>query len=193
MSRSTAGHTAGQYKQALRTIEINSAQRQMLVRHAQAPGMKLSVTKIGEAGGYEGSSTGRLHYGRMARKIAEAIGSPVGQEGDQISAIANWTSDKDDRGHGQWILKDEVANALQELGWISNEEPANVVLGTSIGSLNRIVQGLSPSHHAALLWFQQHQGQDVPWPQPMPDGTFLVNKAKGIHKPAGLKYALTGC
>ena len=25
----------------------------------------------------------------------------------------------------------------------------------------------------------------------MPDGTFLVNKAKGIHKPAGLKYALS--
>lgn len=31
----------------------------------------------------------------------------------------------------------------------------------------------------------------MPWPKPMSDGTFLVNKAKGIHKPAGLEYAIS--
>ena len=30
-----------------------------------------------------------------------------------------------------------------------------------------------------------------PWPQPMPDGTFLVNRAKGIHKPRGWPHALS--
>ncbi|MFC7514088.1 HNH endonuclease [Herbaspirillum sp. GCM10030257] len=58
-------------------------------------------------------------------------------------------------------------------------------------SLEKTIAGLSPSHREALLWFHQRQGQDVPWPQPLADGTFLVNKAKGIHKPAGLQYALS--
>ncbi|MET0527522.1 MAG: HNH endonuclease [Microvirga sp.] len=31
----------------------------------------------------------------------------------------------------------------------------------------------------------------VSWPGPLPDGTFLLNKAKGIHKPAGWKHALS--
>lgn len=60
-----------------------------------------------------------------------------------------------------------------------------------MSSLQRSIDHLSDSHKNALLWFQQHQGKDVPWPKPMPDKTFLVNKAKGIHKPAGLKYALS--
>ncbi|WP_194725447.1 HNH endonuclease [Noviherbaspirillum malthae] len=57
--------------------------------------------------------------------------------------------------------------------------------------LQSIFERLSLNHKNALLWFHQRQGQDVPWPQPLADGTFLVNKAKGIHKPAGLQYALS--
>lgn len=58
-------------------------------------------------------------------------------------------------------------------------------------SLQKSIEHLTPHHRNALLWFHEHQGQDVPWPQPMPDGTYLVNKAKGIQKPVGLKYALS--
>lgn len=88
-------------------------------------------------------------------------------------------------------MKDDVASALRALGWISNEVSGSSVIPASNASLDSLIHGLSPSHQTALLWFQQHQGQDVRWPQPMSDGTFLVNKAKGIHKPADLKYALS--
>lgn len=50
---------------------------------------------------------------------------------------------------------------------------------------------LSEQHRSALDWFRQHQGTQVRWPAPLPDGTFLLNKAKGIHKPAGWKHALS--
>jgi|GEM_PF-5192840 len=49
---------------------------------------------------------------------------------------------------------------------------------------------LTPTHQGALEWFSSHAGQEVGWPAPI-EGMFLANKAKGIHKPAGLKYALS--
>jgi putative restriction endonuclease len=50
---------------------------------------------------------------------------------------------------------------------------------------------LTEQHKSALEWFRTHRGMQVRWPTPLPDGTFLLNKAKGIHKPAGWKYALS--
>jgi putative restriction endonuclease len=45
-------------------------------------------------------------------------------------------------------------------------------------------------HRDALLWFAQQAGQEVSWPRPL-DGMHLVNRAKGIHKPKELAYALS--
>ena len=47
-----------------------------------------------------------------------------------------------------------------------------------------------PRHRKALEWFHERTNQEVSWPEPL-DGLFLANKAKGIHKPAGLAYALS--
>ncbi|AQG99031.1 HNH endonuclease [Burkholderia sp. KK1] len=58
-------------------------------------------------------------------------------------------------------------------------------------SLNRLLKRLAPAHRAALQWFQDFEGQEVEWPKPLPDGTFIVNKAKGIHKPKGIDYAVS--
>lgn len=49
---------------------------------------------------------------------------------------------------------------------------------------------LDPSHIAALQWFADSTGQEVSWPTPL-NGLFLVNKAKGIHKPTGFEHALS--
>lgn len=56
----------------------------------------------------------------------------------------------------------------------------------NLGSL----ESLTPEHVAALTWFHERTGQDISWPAPL-NGMFLVNKAKGIHKPQGLDYALS--
>src|SRR4051812_25310070 len=51
-------------------------------------------------------------------------------------------------------------------------------------------EALTPQHRDALEWFHSRAGEEVPWPQPL-GGMFLVNKAKGIQKPAQLQYALS--
>lgn len=49
---------------------------------------------------------------------------------------------------------------------------------------------LTADHRLALDWFRSHASDVVGWPQPL-NGLFLANKAKGIHKPASWKYALS--
>ena len=87
------------FKNALLKIEpqINEGQRKMLFGHYAAPDMALSVKRLAEIAGYQGHGhgAGSLHYGKLARKISEAIGEPP--HGDMISVIAQWRGDlKDD-------------------------------------------------------------------------------------------------
>ena len=79
--------------------------------------MKLSVKKLAELAGYEGDRSGSLQYGKLARLISETIGEDPPTP-DQISAIAYWEDEKDERGHGQWMLNHELAQAMEELGWV---------------------------------------------------------------------------
>ena len=46
------------------------------------------------------------------------------------------------------------------------------------------------NHRDALEWFAARSGQEVGWPVPVGD-MFLMNRAKGIHKPRGMRYALS--
>lgn len=60
-----------------------------------------------------------------------------------------------------------------------------------ISESSKRLDTLTESHRDALLWFHHRQGAEVRWPGKLPDGTFLVNRAKGIHKPAGWRHALS--
>jgi putative restriction endonuclease len=57
--------------------------------------------------------------------------------------------------------------------------------------LNDRLKDLSDEHREALQWFLDREGEEVGWPEPLPSGLFLVNKAKGIHKPSGWDHALS--
>ncbi|MBI4937195.1 MAG: HNH endonuclease [Nitrosomonadales bacterium] len=119
------------YRDALQKIGpvISDGQRKMLLGHYLAPDMALSVKRLAEIAGYDGQRSGSLHYGKLARKLSEVMGiDPPTQ--DLTSMIAEWHGDqKDENGHGQWVLYDEVAQALEELGWVTkkavNDEAAN--------------------------------------------------------------------
>lgn len=57
--------------------------------------------------------------------------------------------------------------------------------------LSHVLENLSERHRTALLWFAANAGSECNWPEPLPDGTFLASKAKGIYKPRWTKYALS--
>jgi putative restriction endonuclease len=52
------------------------------------------------------------------------------------------------------------------------------------------LSSLSPAHRVALSWFADREDQQIAWPEPL-EGLYLLNKAKGIHKPAGWTHALS--
>lgn len=58
-------------------------------------------------------------------------------------------------------------------------------------SLQELLAQLPARHRAALQWFIENSGTQQPWPDPLPDGTHLATKAKGIYKPEWSKYALS--
>lgn len=50
---------------------------------------------------------------------------------------------------------------------------------------------LPQQHREALEWFIHNTGSVVSWPGPLPSGTLLATKAKGIYKPEWSEYALS--
>lgn len=52
-----------------------------------------------------------------------------------------------------------------------------------------IPEFLDEKHRTALVWFDAHSGQKVPWPIMLPDETLLANRPKGIYKPSWSPYA----
>lgn len=49
---------------------------------------------------------------------------------------------------------------------------------------------LSARHRSALEWFASRAGEEIAWPDPF-NGMFLMQRAKGIHKPNELRHALS--
>lgn len=54
-----------------------------------------------------------------------------------------------------------------------------------------LLDSLPPRHQEALRWFLDRAGQLVPWPEPLPGGTLLATRAKGIYKPQWSEFALS--
>lgn len=57
--------------------------------------------------------------------------------------------------------------------------------------LQALLTALPARHQSALQWFVDRIGTEQHWPDPLPDGTILATRAKGIYKPSWSRYALT--
>lgn len=64
------------------------------------------------------------------------------------------------------------------------------IYGYKTESTSVMFEQLGGQHRRALGWFLDQTNVEIDWPMPL-GGMFLANKAKGIHKPAGLEYALS--
>lgn len=87
----------------------------------------------------------------------------------------------------------ESAKGLQELiSLLSSSTDAGPALIGSPNTDNAVPDEKIAVNHAALLcWFEQFSGQILTWEQLKSAPATVVTSAKGIYKPASLRYALS--
>lgn len=114
--------TVAQWVKALQAVEpmMSAAQRRMLIAHASAPGLTLSMLSIAVAGGYATHSAANSQYGKLGADFAMELG-PISFE-QWTQAIAYSAPERDDLGHFQWTMRRNLALALVQLGWVSTAD-----------------------------------------------------------------------
>jgi hypothetical protein len=119
---SAAPLTMEDYRQSLVHVEIAENQRRWLIAHYYSPDATVSMPQLALALGYADHSAADSAYGALARKVADALPSTtydLGGENDGNWHLALATLvERDDLEERQWRLRDEVAQAMQELGWV---------------------------------------------------------------------------
>ena len=109
--------TAEDYARALSVVNVTAHQLAMLRTHYAAPLRTLSPEAMSLKLGWPNGASSHLHYGRLARKVREKLNWSTEAAGDeeQLSALVTFGKAG---GEVVWVLRPEVAAALEILGWI---------------------------------------------------------------------------
>jgi 5-methylcytosine-specific restriction enzyme A len=109
------------YVAAFRKFAIAPYHLRMLQANYHAPDHTLTATKMSRALGYSKYHAANLHYGILGRLVAENIGwRPI----PPTTVYVLCTFKKPGR-EWHWIMRPQVAKALERLGWIEGENPIN--------------------------------------------------------------------
>ncbi|MGI2184672.1 HNH endonuclease [Shewanella oncorhynchi] len=137
----------------------------MLKAHYYEPGRLISAEKLAKAAGKNSYSTGNEWYGSFSKKVAEWLNfEPAANE----SGVLRWTytlcdasDSQDENGHFQWFLKQEVANALENLGLVQKRYYADSV--TDLEQKKEIILGLTGKYRDRYIKARIGQGQYRRW------------------------------
>lgn len=131
--------SAQAYCEAFELLEptFNEGYRAMLRAHLAAPDHMITATELADAAGYQSYSGANLHYGYLARCVAEelginppkradgstmwttAIAYPRGEGGDNLEGeqLHDMWERRADDGHFEWMMRPQVVEALRKLGY----------------------------------------------------------------------------
>lgn len=116
LSRET---TSKEFEEALSIDDLTLKHCAMLCFHHAAPNQTMSMDYLANLMGFKNFYAANLHYGRLAGHIGERLGrSP---EGDRISVLA-YPAGPDEAGNFQWKMRPQLAEALENLGWVPRPE-----------------------------------------------------------------------
>ncbi|NTV46454.1 MAG: HNH endonuclease [Chlorobiales bacterium] len=112
-------YTPTDYVSAFAHISVASHHMRMLYAHYHAPNRKLTATQMAKIMGYSSFSSANLHYGKLGRAVGKALGwHPLPTT--FVFVIAEF--EKPQR-EWLWIMRPEVAIALEQLGWVNGDQP----------------------------------------------------------------------
>jgi hypothetical protein len=112
--------TVDDYARALLACEptITVKQRELLRLHHAAPARVASATRLAELVGYDGYTGVNLQYGKLAAAIGDALGIRVDPR-VAVGLLVEFVSpDFVENAHWLWVLRPNVAQALEQIGWV---------------------------------------------------------------------------
>lgn len=129
LNQAGAKITVEQYKHALAELANNHSKLMqngfaMLKANYRSPGRLISATRLSQAAdeAYTGHGPANIQYGHFARQLAGILGytPETAANGDTRWTYTLCTAHehKDRDGHFQWILRPEVAEALERMGMV---------------------------------------------------------------------------
>lgn len=101
--------------EALENIHITESEKKMLLLNYFAPNHTITATKMANGMGYSRYNASNLHYGNLAKKIAEYLNIKITSEATE--AIVTF---KKVNNEWHWTLLQEVVKAIEELDWFNN-------------------------------------------------------------------------
>lgn len=111
---SGAAPSPQQYIAAFRTgSDLTESHIQMMRIHYYAPERTITATQLARAVGFNGYPVANSQYGRLGRLVGEQLDYNPMQErlGTLITFDKRW-------GEWHWIMRPQVAQALESLGWV---------------------------------------------------------------------------
>lgn len=108
------------FKRAYLAIEprLSDSQKAMLLGHARAPDMTLTMTEVGRLAGYDSLGPANIFYGKLGDMLASELGVQGLRQKNLMQAIGRGSNDD-----GEWhcTLRWPLARALFELGLLPAE------------------------------------------------------------------------
>lgn len=107
-----------EYITAFRALEsrITLKQRRMLELHHAAPSRVMSATRLAEDAGFPNFKAANLQYGLLAGEVCKQLAVSLDPElGILVTFVRPETASNE---HWLWIMRPNVAQALEDLGWV---------------------------------------------------------------------------
>jgi hypothetical protein len=116
--------TAEQFKAALLAINISEKESAMLRAQYGAPNHTISPVQLAKELRYATYATVNAQYGALAHRVAEALHYRPGPFPDGNPhwwrTLSHWndSAPQTEEGQDQWIMRPELAQALEALNWV---------------------------------------------------------------------------
>ncbi|HWQ28265.1 MAG TPA: HNH endonuclease [Dehalococcoidia bacterium] len=130
MSKSKASAQGpDQYAAALRAVPVTENQRRILEVHYHAPRQTVTAKQLAHALGWRHYASVNAQYGRLGRLVAERFGRRPRTIGGRLGTLVEFDHRE---GEWHWTMLPALAEALEQLGWVTPAPSEEVALPEEI-------------------------------------------------------------
>ncbi|ARA91769.1 HNH endonuclease [Rhodothermaceae bacterium RA] len=124
---------AGDYLEALKQVGSRNHYISMLQAHYHAAERTITPKQMAHAVGYAHFGSANLHYGILARKVGDVLNYHP-----QPESLGTLVIFEKRQGEWHWIMRQEVAHALEMLGWVN---PVTWSLPDEVDEASHLIEG----------------------------------------------------